>query len=99
VSEVKKPTNLSTLARAIVILYRVGATFCETTTSTFVVWPPSCIGGDEAHDDLAESSIVKTTESVQEETRSGAPLAPGEGLQPSTELVVPVLGPHVDIPL
>jgi hypothetical protein len=68
-------------------------------TSTFVVWPPSCIGGDEAHNDSAESSIVKTAGSVQEDTGSGAPLAHGEGLQLSTELAVPVLGPHIDIPL
>jgi hypothetical protein len=54
----------------------------------FVVWPPPCTGGNEAHDVSARSSIVKMAESVREEARSGAPLAHGEALWLSTELLV-----------
>jgi hypothetical protein len=61
----------------------------------FVVWPPSCTGGNEACDVSVGSSIVKTSGSVREEAGNGAPLACGESPQFSTELPVRVLCPHM----
>jgi hypothetical protein len=40
----------------------------------FVVWPPPCIVGIEAHRVSAGSSIVKMMRSVREKARSGEPL-------------------------
>jgi hypothetical protein len=42
---------------------------------------------------------VKTTRSIREEARNGVPLARGEGLQLSMELLDRVLGPRVGFPL
>jgi hypothetical protein len=72
------------LARAVVILYRVGRESCETMTTEFVSWSPLYTGGNEAHDVSA---------------RSGAPLARGKtrGSQQSYSSVV--IGPHVGYPL
>jgi hypothetical protein len=50
VSEVRQPINPSGLARAIVIFVPSGVTSCETTSIEFVVWPPPCTRGNEAHD-------------------------------------------------
>jgi hypothetical protein len=72
-----------------------GRESCETTPTKFVVWLSPCIGGNEARGVLVGSSIVKTTESFQEETESEALLARGEGPWLSTELLDWVLGPRV----
>jgi hypothetical protein len=63
------------------------------------VWLPPCTGGNEAHDVLDGSSIVKMVESVLEGARSGAPLACGEVPRLSIELLDWVLGPRVGFPL
>jgi hypothetical protein len=47
-------------------LYRVGQQSCEITSTIFVVWPPPYTGGNEAHDILAERSIVKMMGNIQE---------------------------------
>jgi hypothetical protein len=70
------------------MLYRLGRESRETVITEFVSRPPLCTGGNEAHDALVESSIVKTTGSVREETGSGGQLARGEGLWFSMELLV-----------
>jgi hypothetical protein len=56
----------------------------------FVVCLSPCTGGNEARDISTRSSIVKTVESIQKETESGAPLMCEEGPWVSTELLVPV---------
>jgi hypothetical protein len=66
----------------------VGQEYCKTIPTEFVVRPPQCIEGNETHDILTESLIVKTARSVREEVESGAPLASGEGLWISTELLI-----------
>jgi hypothetical protein len=71
----------------------------ETTPTEYVVWSPPCTGGNEAHDVLDGSSIVKTVGSVLEGAGSGAPLARGEGPRLSTKLLDWVLGPRVGFPL
>ena len=61
-----------------------------------VVWPPSCTGGNKAHDVSAGSLIVKTARSIQERLARRHvrdPLAHGEGLRLSTELPDRELGP------
>jgi hypothetical protein len=60
-----------------------------------VVWLPPYTGGNEAHDVLAESLIVKITGNVREEAVSRAPLAHEEGPRLSMELRDHVLGPRV----
>jgi hypothetical protein len=62
------------------------------------VWLPPCTGGNEAHDVLVESSIVKTAGSVQEEARSGAPVEQGDGPRLSTELLVRGAWPSCGLP-
>ena len=67
----------------------------------FVVWPPSCTGGNKAHGVLAVSLIVKTARSIQErlaERHIGDPLAREEGSRLSTELPDRELGPLRGIP-
>jgi hypothetical protein len=59
-------------------------------------WPP-CTGGNEVHDVSVGSSIVETVGSVRAE--SGAPLARGEGLWLSTELLDRGAWPRVGYPL
>jgi hypothetical protein len=63
----------------------VGRESCETVTTEFVSWPPPCTGGNEAHDILAESSIVETAGSVREE--SEVEHACGEGPRLFMELL------------
>jgi hypothetical protein len=77
----------------------VGLESCETTPTAFVVWPSLCTGGNAALGVLAKSSIGKTAGSVQEEARSGAPLAHEEGPRLSMELRVTMLGLRVGFPL
>jgi hypothetical protein len=68
-------------------------------TIAFVSWPPSCTGGNEAHDVLAGISIVETMGSVREEPKAEHHLrvekARGSLRSYSTE----VLGPRVGFPL
>jgi hypothetical protein len=70
---------------------------CETTPTEFVVWPPSYTEG-QAHSVSARCSIVKTTQSVQEEVGSGEPLAHGEGPRLCAELLDRMLGSRVGFP-
>jgi hypothetical protein len=62
------------------------------------VWSPLCIGGNNARGVSTGSSIVKEAGSVRKEARSRAPIACGEGLWLSTELLLSVLGPRVGFP-
>jgi hypothetical protein len=68
-------------------------------TTQFVSWPPPCTGGNEAHGVSAESSIVETAGSVQEEPDSEHHLrvekARGSLWSYSTE----VLGPRMGYPM
>jgi hypothetical protein len=68
-------------------------------TTAFVSRPPPCTGGNEAHDVLAESSIVETVGSVREEPEAERHLhvekTHGSLQSYSTE----VLGPRVGYPL
>ena len=62
----------------------------------FVVWPPSCTGGNKARDVLTRSLIVKTARSIRERLvgrHIGDPLVCGEGPRLSTELPNRELGP------
>jgi hypothetical protein len=63
------------------------------------VWPPPCTGGNEARGVSARSSIGKMVGSVREEARSRAPLARGEGLRLSMELLDWVFSTRVGFPL
>jgi hypothetical protein len=54
-SEVRQPTNPSALAR-IVVIVQSGAGY-DTIPTAFVVWPPSCTEGDEAHNVEDDGSI------------------------------------------
>jgi hypothetical protein len=77
----------------------VGETSCETIPTVFVVLSSLCTRGNEAHNVLVISSIVKTTGSVREEAGSGAPHARGEGTQLFMELLNRMLGPRVGFSL
>jgi hypothetical protein len=72
---------------------------CETVTTAFVSWPPSCTGGNEACDVSAGSLIVETARSVREKPEAEHHLrmekARGSLRSYSTE----VLGPRVGFPL
>ena len=62
----------------------------------FVVWPPSCTGGNKVRGVSARSLIVKTAGSIRERLvgrHVGDPLARGEGLRLSTKLPDRELGP------
>jgi hypothetical protein len=84
VSEVRKTHKTPWLLHVV----PSGASFCETASTVFVVQPPPCTRENEACSVSAGSSIVKTMGSVREEAGSRAPLACGEGLHLSTELLV-----------
>jgi hypothetical protein len=56
-------------------------------TIEFVSRPPPCIGGNEARDVSAGSSIVEDGRERPRGAGSGSPLARGEGPQLSTELL------------
>ena len=61
-----------------------------------MVWPPPCTRGNKARSISAESLIVKTVGSIWERLAGrhvGDPLARGEGLRLSTELLDQELGP------
>jgi hypothetical protein len=72
---------------------------CETTSIVFVVWPPPCTGGNEAHNVSARILIVKMAGSVREDPKSEAPLARRERPRLSMELLDRVLGTCVGFPL
>ena len=82
-------------ARTIVVLARACKS-CETTPTTFVVWPPPCNGGNKARGVSVGSLIVKTAGSIGErlaERHVEDPLACVEGPRLSTELPDRELGP------
>jgi hypothetical protein len=56
-------------------------------TTEFVSRPSPCIGGNEAHDVSAGSSIVETTVSVREEPKAEHHFACGKGSRLSMELL------------
>jgi hypothetical protein len=53
----------------------------------FVSWPPSCTGGNEAHDVFGRKLNSGDGGERLRGAGSGAPLARGEGPQLSTELL------------
>jgi hypothetical protein len=65
----------------------VGQESCETVTTTSVSRPPLCTGGNEAHDVFSRKLDSGDDGERPRGARSGAPLARGEGLQLSTELL------------
>jgi hypothetical protein len=68
-------------------------------TIEFVSQPPLCTGGNEAHDVSAESLIVDTAESVQEEPEAKHHLrvekACGSLRSYSTVVLGPLMGYHL----
>jgi hypothetical protein len=89
----EKTPNHSALARVIVIVPS-GASSCESTSTEFVVWSLPCTEGNEAH-----HVSTGTVGSVREEAERGAPLAHGEGLWLSIELLVRGAWPSRGLPL
>jgi hypothetical protein len=80
-------------------MYQARQECCKTTPTAIVVWPQPCTKGNEVHNVLVGSSIVKTTRSAQEEAGSGAPLAREEIPLLSTELLDCVFRPRVGFAL
>jgi hypothetical protein len=83
----------------VVILYQVGWESCETVTTEFVSRPPLCTGGNEAHGDSVESSIVEMAESVQEEPEAEHHLRMEKARGSLWSYSAVVLGPRVGYPL
>jgi hypothetical protein len=82
----EKPHNPSALARSVVIVLS-GRESCETVTTTFVSRPPPCTGGNEAHNVLGRKLDSRDDGERPRGAGSEAPLAHGEGLRLSMELL------------
>jgi hypothetical protein len=68
-------------------------------TTAFVSRPPPCTGGNEAHGVLAESSLVETAGSVQEEPEAEHHLRVEKARGSLRSYSIEVLGPRVGFPL
>jgi hypothetical protein len=68
-------------------------------TTAFVSRPPSCTGGNEARGVSAESSIVETARSVQEEPEAEHHLRVEKACGSLRSYSAVVLGPRVGFPL
>jgi hypothetical protein len=69
------------------LLYRVGRESCETVTTAFVSRPPPCTEGNEARSVFSQKLDSGDGGERPRGDGSGAPLARGEGLRLSTELL------------
>jgi hypothetical protein len=69
------------------LLYRVGRESCETVTTALVSRPPPCTGGNEARGVFSRKLDSGDGGERPRGAGSGAPLACGEGLRLSTELL------------
>jgi hypothetical protein len=65
----------------------VGQESCETVTTAIVSRPPTCTGGNEAHSVFGRKLDSGDGGERPRGAGSGAPLARGEGLWLSTELL------------
>jgi hypothetical protein len=65
----------------------VGRESCETVTTAFVSRPSLCTGGNEARGVFGRKLDSRDSGEGPREAGSGAPLARGEGLRLSTELL------------
>jgi hypothetical protein len=65
----------------------VGRESCETVTTAFVSRPPPCTGGNEARGVFGRKLDSGDDGERPRGAGSGAPLARGEGLRLSTELL------------
>jgi hypothetical protein len=68
-------------------------------TTEFVSRPPLCTRGNEAHNILAESSIVETAGSVREEPKAEHHLRVEKARDSLWSYSIVVLGPRVGYPL
>jgi hypothetical protein len=98
VNEVRQTINSSALVRAIVTVSS-GASSCKTISTAFVVQPPPCTRGNESHDILAGSSIVKTMGSVREEPEAEHHLHMEKACGSLQSYSSMVLGSYVGYPL
>ena len=65
----------------------MGREYCETVTTAFVSRPPPCTEGNEARDIFSRKLDSGDGGERSRGAGSGAPLARGEGLRLSTELL------------
>jgi hypothetical protein len=77
----------------------LGRESCETVTTVFVSRQPPCTGGNEARDVFGRKLDIGDCGEHPRGARSGAPLARGEGMWLSMELLDRVLSLHVGYPL
>jgi hypothetical protein len=63
-SEVRHPQPLGACVHHCIVPSEVIS--YDITPTTFMVWPPLCIEGNEAYDVSTRSSIVEATRSIQE---------------------------------
>jgi hypothetical protein len=68
-------------------------------TTEFVSWPPPCTVGNEAHGVSAESSIVETAGSVQEEPEAEHHLRVEKARGSLWSYLTEVLGPRMGYPM
>jgi hypothetical protein len=68
-------------------------------TTEFVSRPPSCTGGNKAHDISAGSSLMETAGSVQEEPKAEHQLHMEKARDSLRSYSTEVLGPRVGLPL
>jgi hypothetical protein len=77
----------------------VGRESCETVTTVFVSRPPPCTGGNEAHGLFGQKLDSGDGGERPRGAGSGAPLARGEGLRLSTELLEQGAWPSHGLPI
>jgi hypothetical protein len=77
----------------------VGRESCETVTTVFVSRPPPCTGGNEAHGLFSQKLDSGDGGERPRGAGSGAPLARGEGLRLSTELLEQGAWPSHGLPI
>ena len=80
-------------------MYRVGQKSCETVTTELVSRPPPCTRGNKIRDVLAESSIVETVGSVQEEPEAEHHLRVEKARDFLRSYSTVMFGPRVGYPL
>jgi hypothetical protein len=84
--------------RAVVIISS-GQESCETVSTTFVIRPPPCTGGNKARGVATGSSIVKTAGSIREELEAEHHLRVEKARGSLRSYLSVVLGPRVGYPL
>jgi hypothetical protein len=80
-------------------VFRVGQESRDNVSTTFVIRPPPCSGGNESYGVSAGSSIVKTAGSVREKPEAEHHLREEKARDSLWSYSSVVLGPHVDYPL